>query len=92
MNLGGAQLTPTAWHMFTIGGLLRPSIEFSPCAHEESKAAAVGNEELSLPGELVRAQHAVVLLPDPCLTAYGHQFSVHVQMRTYQVPPNNAAT
>jgi hypothetical protein len=32
------------------------------------KAAAVGDEQVGLPGELVRVQHASVLLPDPCLT------------------------
>jgi hypothetical protein len=35
------------------------------------KAAAVDDEGVRLPGELVRAQHAVVLLPDPCHTACG---------------------
>jgi hypothetical protein len=46
------------------GHLLRPGIEFSPCAHEGPKAAAVGDEEFGLTGELVSAQHAVILLSD----------------------------
>ncbi len=40
---------------------------FSPCARVRPKAAAVGDKEVGLPGQLVRAQHAVVLLPDPSL-------------------------
>ncbi len=35
----------------------------------ESKADAAGYKEVGLPGDLVRAQHAVILLPDPCFAA-----------------------
>jgi hypothetical protein len=37
----------------------------------EPNAAAVGDEDVSFSGELFRAQHAVVLLPDPRLAPHG---------------------
>jgi hypothetical protein len=42
------------------GHLLRPGFEISPCARAGPKAAAAGDEEVGLPGELVRPQYAVV--------------------------------
>ncbi len=39
-------------------------VSASPRAHAGPKAAAVEDSGVSLPGELVRAQHAVVLLSD----------------------------
>jgi hypothetical protein len=55
---------------------MRPPFTFgwfraSPRAHAGPKAAAVDGEGVGLPGELVRAQHAVVLLPDPHHAARG---------------------
>ncbi len=54
---------------------LRPQLtaqfRASPHARAGPKAVAVDDEGVGLPGELVRAQHAVVLLPDPCHAARG---------------------
>ncbi len=57
----------------------------SPCAHAGPKADAVDNEKSSLSGELVRVQHALILLPDPCHLALGGHLSAHVQIVTCQV-------
>jgi hypothetical protein len=43
----------------------------SPRARTGPNAAAVDDEGVGLPGELVRAQHAVTLLPDPLHAAHG---------------------
>jgi hypothetical protein len=53
------------------------------------RAAALGDERVGLSGELVSAQHAVVLLPDPCHAASGHHLSVHVQIVACQVSPTS---
>jgi hypothetical protein len=60
---------------------------FSPRARAVPKAAAVGYEEVTLPGELVRAQNAVVLLPDPRHVAHGCHLSAHGQIVRARSPP-----
>jgi hypothetical protein len=57
-----------------------PVSSFSLSARAGPKAAAVGDEEVGLPSELVRAQHAVILLQDLRHAAYGHHLSTHVQI------------
>ncbi len=49
----------------------------------ESKAAAAGYKEVGLPGELVRAQHAVILLLDPCFAALISYPSVPSQPKSW---------
>jgi hypothetical protein len=48
------------WPQLTFGRLLWPGLSFSPHARAEPKAAAAGDEEVGLPGELVMPQYAVV--------------------------------
>jgi hypothetical protein len=61
----------------------------SPRARAGPNAAAVKNEGVGLPGKLGRAQHAVILLPDPRYTARG-SLSTHVQLKvTCQIPPTS---
>ncbi len=87
VNWRGAQHTP----------VVGPPVDFrpqftawfwdSPCARAGPKAAAVKDEGVGLPGKLGRAQHAVILLPDPCHTACEN-LSAHVQHKvTCQFPP-----
>jgi hypothetical protein len=78
VNCCGAQHVPVASPLFTFGCQPRPGFEFSPHARAGPKAAAVGDEECNLLGELVRAQHAVVLLPNPGLAARVRYLFVHV--------------
>ncbi len=59
-----------------------PSFEFSPHAPASPRAAAVEDEGFSLPGELVSAQHAVILLPDPRHMACDYYLSAHIQIVT----------
>jgi hypothetical protein len=56
-----------------------------------AQAAAVGDEEVSLPGEPFRVQHTGVLLLDLPPAAHCHHLSAHVQIITCQVPPDHAA-
>jgi hypothetical protein len=56
---------------FTFGRILRPGLELPHVHMLGPKAAASEAEGVSLPGELVRAQHAVVLLPDLRHSAHG---------------------
>jgi hypothetical protein len=65
VNRWGAQHTPVVRPPFTFGCNLWSGFKFSPGAHARPRAAAVGDDEVGLFGELVRAQHAVVLLLDP---------------------------
>ncbi len=60
-----------------------PVLSFSPYACAGPKAAAAGNVEVGLPGELVRAQRAVILLPDPHHAAHGCHLSAHIQIVLY---------
>ena len=71
MNRRGAQHAPVAWPPFTFGRNLRPGFELSPRARAGPTAAAAGDEEVGLPGELDRAQRAIVL-SDPRLAAHGN--------------------
>jgi hypothetical protein len=61
---------------------------FSPRARARPKAAAQGDEEVGLPGKLVRVQQAVVFLPDPHFTPHGRHLSAkspYVMLRTQAV-------
>jgi hypothetical protein len=86
MNCCGGQHASIAWPPFTFRWQLRPVFEFSPLASAGPKAAAVGNKDVGLSGELVRAQHTVILLPGPRLTACGRHVFAHVQIIMCQVP------
>jgi hypothetical protein len=74
---------------------LRPQLmawfEFSPRAGATPKAAAVGDDEVGLSGELVIVELAVILLPDPHHVACGGHLSTHIQFVTCQVPPCHVA-
>jgi hypothetical protein len=74
---------------FTFGHNLWPGFELSPCARAGPRIAAVGDEGVGLSDELVSAQHAVVLLPDPRHAARSHHLSAHIQIVTCQVPPTS---
>ncbi len=67
--------------------LLWPSFKFYPRECAGPKAAAVGDEEVGLPGELFRAQHAVILFLDPHFAAHSRHLSIHIQIVTCQIPP-----
>jgi hypothetical protein len=54
VNRHRAQHVPVAWPTFISGRLLPPGFEFFSRARAGPKAAAVGDEEVGLPGELVR--------------------------------------
>ncbi len=86
MNCCGGQHASIAWPPFTFRWQLRPVFEFSPLAPAGPKAAAVGNKDVGLSGELVRAQHTVILLPGPRVTACGRHVVAHVQIIMCQVP------
>jgi hypothetical protein len=58
---------------------LAARFQASPRACAGPKAAAAEDEGFGLPGELVRAQPTVVLLPDPRHAASG-KLSAHVQL------------
>ncbi len=59
----------------------------SPHKHAGPNAAAVDDEGVSLPGKLDKAQHAVVLLPDPHHAACG-QLSAHNVQLNMKVSPH----
>jgi hypothetical protein len=81
-----AQHAPVMRPPFTFGCNLRPGFKFSPFACAGPRAAALGDEGVGLSGELVSAQHAIGLLPDPCHAARGCHLSIQVQIVTCQVP------
>jgi hypothetical protein len=89
VNSHGAQYDTVVKPPFTFGQDLWPGFEFFPRAHAGPRAAALGDEEVGLSNELVSAQHAVVLLEDPCHAALGCHFSVHVQIVACQVSPTS---
>jgi hypothetical protein len=66
VNRHGAQHTPIVRPPFTFGFNLQPGFEISPRARAGPRAAALADEGVGLSGELVSAQQAVVLLPEPC--------------------------
>jgi hypothetical protein len=77
---------------FTFRRNLWPSFEFSPHACAGPRAAAVEDEGVGLPGVLVNAQPAVVLLPDPHHAAHGRYLSAHVQINVPGPPPRHHVT
>jgi hypothetical protein len=64
---------------------------FFPHAHVGLKAAAGGDEEVGVLGELVSAQHAVVFFLVTCLVAHGCHLSINIRIIMCQVLPNHAA-
>jgi hypothetical protein len=60
VNRLGAQHAPAVRPPFTFGRNLRPGFEFAPSARAGPRAAALGDEGVSLSGELVSAQHTIV--------------------------------
>jgi hypothetical protein len=60
VNRRGAQHAPVVWLPFTFSRNIRPGFKLPPYAHADLTVAVVGDEEDGLPGELIRAQHAVV--------------------------------
>jgi hypothetical protein len=87
VNRLGAQHAPAVRPLFTFSHNLQPGFEFSPHARAGPRAAALGDEGVSLSGELVSAQHTVVLLSDSRHVACGRYLPVHVQIVMCQVPP-----
>ncbi len=71
---------------FTFSHNLQPRLEISPRTCAGPSAAAVGDERVSLSGELVTAQHTAILLPDPHHVAHGHHLSTHVLIVMCQAP------
>jgi hypothetical protein len=92
VNRRGAQHAPVVRPPFTFGHNLRPGFEFSPHARAGPRAAALDNKGASLSDQLVSAQHAVILLPDPRHAACGLHLSVHVQIVACQFSPTSCCT
>ncbi len=92
MNRHGAQHTPVAWPPFTFSRLLRPSFDLISMWKCPAQGCCNRCWEIGLPGELVWAQHAVILPPppDPHLMAHGRHLSTHVWVITCQVHPYHA--
>ncbi len=59
---------------------------FSKCMCR-AKAAAIGNEEVGLLGELISAQHAIIFLPDPRFMVYCPYLFTLILFITCQVLP-----
>jgi hypothetical protein len=89
VNCCGAQHAPVVKPPFTFRCNLQTGFEFSPCAHAGPKVAAVEDERAGLPGVLVSAQYAVVLLPDPHQAVRGPYLSAHVQLNMPGPPPHS---
>jgi hypothetical protein len=77
---GSARCSRGALIHFWLYTTYSPVLSFSPRAHARPKAAAVGYGEVGLPGALVGAENAVILLPDPCHPAHGRHLSAHIQI------------
>ncbi len=60
VNHRGAQHAPVLWPPFTFGCKQQSGFKLPTHARVNPMAAVVGDEEVSLPGELLRAQYAVV--------------------------------
>jgi hypothetical protein len=84
----GAQHAPVMRPPFTFASNLWPGFEFSPHTRAGPRAAALGDEGVGLSGELVKAQHTVVHLPNPRDVARDRHCSVHVQVVACQVSPH----
>jgi hypothetical protein len=85
----GAQHAPVVRPLFTFGRNLRPGFEFCTCACARPVVADLGDKGVGLSGELVSAQHAIVLLPDPRHAARRRHLSIHIQIVMCQVPPTS---
>jgi hypothetical protein len=64
-------------------------VSSSPRACAGPKAAAVKDEGVVLPAKLCRAQHAVILLPDPRQADCVISLSAHVQLNVPDTPTSS---
>jgi hypothetical protein len=85
-NRHGAQHAPVRRPPIHFRPLFTAQFRASPCARAGPNATAVKDEGVSFPGELDRAQHAVVLLPDPRHAARGKLLSAHIQLNMPDFP------